>query len=107
MILLLFAERTDFSNRETLHAFSEIVVSNYLKQKKVSISNYKHGLSSVNGLTFVRKVTENLCSGWVFFQANLDFLTSHFWPNVSSYFSKSISALSLNLKIHFTCDLYL
>ena len=32
--------------------------------------------------TFDTKVTENLCSGWVFFlQTNFDFLTSHFWWN--------------------------
>ena len=31
--------------------------------------------------TFDTKVTEYLCSGWVFFflQTNFDFLTSHFW----------------------------
>ena len=32
--------------------------------------------------TFDTKVTEYLCSGWVFFlQTNFDFLTSHFWRN--------------------------
>ena len=32
--------------------------------------------------TFDTKVTEYLCSGWVFFlQTNFDFLTSHFWQN--------------------------
>ena len=32
--------------------------------------------------TFDTKVTEYLCSGWVFlFRQNFDFLTSHFWRN--------------------------
>ena len=32
--------------------------------------------------TFDTKVTEYLCSGWVFFlQTNFDFLTNHFWRN--------------------------
>ena len=54
--------------------------------------------------TFDTKVTEKLCSGWVFFlQTNFDFLTSHFWRNFL-YHSKGIVVLSLNLRRYFTCD---
>ena len=40
--------------------------------------------------TFDTKVTEYLCSGWVFFlQTNFDFLTSHFWQNFSKSFESN------------------
>ena len=39
--------------------------------------------------TFDTKVTEYLCSGWVFFlQTNFDFLTSHFWRNFKILFER-------------------
>ena len=42
-------------------------------------SGLRHDTSSLVVPTFDTKVTEYLCSGWVFFlQTNFDFLTSHF-----------------------------
>ena len=57
--------------------------------------------------TFDTKVTDYLCSGWVFFlQTNFDFLTSHF-DGIFLYHSKGIIVLSLNLKkIYFTCHCF-
>ena len=43
--------------------------------------------------TFATKVTEYLCSGWVFFlQTNFDFLTSHFWRNFFTSFENYCSS---------------
>ena len=57
---------------------------------------------------FDTKVTEYLCSGWVFFlQTNFDFLTSLFLTDFFLYHSKSIVVLGLNLKRYFTCDYFL
>ena len=57
---------------------------------------------------FDTKVTEYLCSGWVFFlQTNFDFLTSLFLTDFFLYHSKSIVVLGLNLKRYFTYDYFL
>ena len=54
--------------------------------------------------TFDTKVTEYLCSGWVFFllQTNFDFLAV--FDEIFLYHSKAIVFLSLNLKRYFTFD---
>ena len=63
-------------------------------------------LTNVVVPTFDTKVTEYLCSGWVFFlQTNIDFLTSHFWRNFLIPF-KRYCCPELNLKRYFTCDCF-
>ena len=54
--------------------------------------------------TFDTKVTEYLCSGWVFFffRQISTFLLAIF-DGIILYHSKGIVALSLNLKKNFTC----
>ena len=55
--------------------------------------------------TFDTKVTDNLCSGWVFFlQTNFDFLTSHFWRNFLISF-KSLYAI-IDLLINLSLSTY-
>ena len=55
--------------------------------------------------TFGTKVTEYLCSGWVFFffrQISTFYLA--IFDGIFLYHSKDIVALSSNLKRYFTCD---
>ena len=57
--------------------------------------------------TFDTKVTEYLCSGWVFFlQTNFDFLNAIF-DRIFLYHSKASVVLSSNLKRFFTCGHFL
>ena len=50
------------------------------------------------------KVTEYLCSGWVFFFRQTSTFYLAIFDGIFLYHSKSIVVLSLNLKRYFACD---
>ena len=55
-------------------------------------------------LTFVTKVTEDLCSGPVFSLDIIRLFNQPFLTKFFKYHSKGIVVLSSNLKRYFTCD---
>ena len=62
------------------------------------VGTIKMGASKVIVSTFVTKVTEYLCSRWVFFQTNFHFSTSHFWRSFVSISFQNYCCLELKLK---------
>ena len=69
----------------SLQAYNSLLNLNFsneiLENSILGIKNFKISAKKIENVfvpTFDTKVTEYLCSGWVFFQTNFDILTSHF-----------------------------